>query len=49
MKKTSTNIYCSFCGKRIEECTCRKSNPIETKVIKPEETKEAKKTTKEVK
>lgn len=36
------NIYCSFCGKRLDKCNCAKSNPVETKVINPPETKRKK-------
>ncbi len=33
-------IYCSLCGKNIKECTCKKTNPVETKVTQPKETKQ---------
>lgn len=39
MEQTSTNIYCSLCGKKIDECKCKKSSPVETKVTEPTETK----------
>lgn len=37
------NIYCSFCGKKLDKCSCRKPNPVETKVIRPREVKGNKK------
>jgi len=32
--------YCSLCGKNIKECTCKKPNPIKTKITQPKETKD---------
>lgn len=37
-------IYCSICGKDIEKCTCKRANPVETKVVQPKETKQDVKT-----
>lgn len=37
------NIYCSFCGEKLDKCDCRKSNLIETKVIRSRESKGNKK------
>jgi len=39
MAKDLTKIYCNLCSKQIDECKCKKPNPVETKVTQPAETK----------
>lgn len=34
-----SNVYCSLCGKPIIECKCKRTIPVETKDVKPAETK----------